>query len=280
MATAAPSRSQAAHFSSDAGRREHRRAERARELNRGRADAARPAVNQYASRPLRARPRSKRFVHTVKNVSGIAAASISPRPSGIGQALLRAARRSTPRTRRRPRARTRARRSARSGDSPRHDGAGDLEAGNIRCAWRRRILAQPLHDVGTIDARGRHANQHLTVARAGARRAERGAVRLDRRARRSRWRASRWEAGSMVLQRDGLERFRRQIVPRQPAAQAVEIGKQNTFVDVGLIELVADLPFEMRRARSTRATELGCAAAASDPCRRSGSTSTRTAQTG
>jgi len=41
-----------------------------------------------------------------------------------------------------------------------------------------------------------------------------------------------------------LRRSGRQVVTRQPAAQAVEVGKQDTFVDVRLIELVADLPFQ------------------------------------
>jgi hypothetical protein len=30
-----------------------------------------------------------------------------------------------------------------------HDLAGDLQAGNVRCAGRRRVLALPLHEVGT-----------------------------------------------------------------------------------------------------------------------------------
>jgi hypothetical protein len=39
----------------------------------------------------------------------------------------------------------------------------------------------------------------------------------------------------------------RQIVARQPAAQAVEARKQDTLVDVRLIEFVPDLPLERRR---------------------------------
>src|SRR5207237_10248660 len=39
---------------------------------------------------------------------------------------------------------------------------------------------------------------------------------------------------------------RGQVIARQPPAQPVEIRKQDTLVDVGLIEFVADLPFERR----------------------------------
>jgi len=46
---------------------------------------------------------------------------------------------------------------------------------------------------------------------------------------------------------------RRQIVPRQPAAQSVEIGEEHAFVDVGLIQLVANFPFERRRDDDTTA---------------------------
>src|SRR5436305_3901437 len=42
-------------------------------------------------------------------------------------------------------------------------------------------------------------------------------------------------------------RARRQVISRQPAAQAVEIGEEDAFVDVRLIELVADLPLQRRR---------------------------------
>ena len=38
-----------------------------------------------------------------------------------------------------------------------------------------------------------------------------------------------------------------EIVPRQPTAQAIQIREQHALVDVRLIELVADLPFELRR---------------------------------
>lgn len=47
--------------------------------------------------------------------------------------------------------------------------------------------------------------------------------------------------------------LRRQVVPCQPAAQPVEIGKQHPLVDVRLIELVADFPFERLRDRDAPA---------------------------
>ena len=66
------------------GRGKHACAERARELDRRRADAARSAVNQDDSPALR-RPRSKRFVQTVKNVSGMAAAATKSSRVGTGR---------------------------------------------------------------------------------------------------------------------------------------------------------------------------------------------------
>jgi hypothetical protein len=46
-----------------------------------------------------------------------------------------------------------------------HDFARYFEAGNVRRAGRRRVLAEPLHDVGPVDASRRHADQHLTLSR-------------------------------------------------------------------------------------------------------------------
>src|SRR6185295_14040875 len=45
------------------------------------------------------------------------------------------------------------------------DGAGDLEAGNVGRAGRRRIAAAPLEDVGPVDAGGRDLDEHLTRGR-------------------------------------------------------------------------------------------------------------------
>jgi hypothetical protein len=43
--------------------------------------------------------------------------------------------------------------------------AGDLEAGNIRRARRRRIEALALHDVGPVDAGGRDLDQDFALGR-------------------------------------------------------------------------------------------------------------------
>ena len=48
------------------------------------------------------------------------------------------------------------------GARPVHDGSGDLEARQVGRAWRRRILAEPLHDVRTVDTGGRDADEHFT----------------------------------------------------------------------------------------------------------------------
>jgi len=53
---------------------------------------------------------------------------------------------------------------ARHAGTERDDLAGDFEAGNIRCAGRRRIAALALHDIRAIDAGGCHLDQDLTVA--------------------------------------------------------------------------------------------------------------------
>jgi hypothetical protein len=42
--------------------------------------------------------------------------------------------------------------------------AGDLEAGNVGRAGRRRILAHALHDIGPVDPGGGHFDQHLAGA--------------------------------------------------------------------------------------------------------------------
>src|SRR5687767_309021 len=39
----------------------------------------------------------------------------------------------------------------------------------------------------------------------------------------------------------------RRVVSPQPAAQAIETGKENALGDVGLVELVADLPLRLGR---------------------------------
>ena len=177
---------------------------------------------------------------------------------GNGQALLHAAPRRTPRSRRRPRARRRDPRSAASGVTRRRPRPCRRPRGpGCRTPRRRRVLAQPLHDVGSIDARPRPraAGPHRRRAGGTARRTGRRTLGSPG----SAISMASIEVGSGLHDPPGaigLECFRRQIVARQPAAQAVEIGKQNTFVDVGLIELVADLPLEMRRDDDAP-TELG-----------------------
>ena len=57
----------------------------------------------------------------------------------------------------------------RPGVGGRHDLAADFQARNVGGAGRRRILAQPLHDVGPVDARGGHADEDFTGARRGHR---------------------------------------------------------------------------------------------------------------
>jgi len=37
------------------------------------------------------------------------------------------------------------------------------------------------------------------------------------------------------------------VMPSEPSAQAVQTGKKHPFGDIGLVQLVADLPFEFRR---------------------------------
>ena len=46
-----------------------------------------------------------------------------------------------------------------------HDLAAHLEAGNVGGPGGRGVFAHPLHDVGTIDAGGRDADEHFTGAR-------------------------------------------------------------------------------------------------------------------
>src|SRR4051794_24566159 len=41
------------------------------------------------------------------------------------------------------------------------------------------------------------------------------------------------------------------VVTREPPAQSIEIRKQNTLVDVRLVQLVADLPFQRRGNHDT-----------------------------
>ena len=116
--------------------------------------------------PLFRPPRSNTLCQTVKKVSGSAAASVKVKPAGSGSALLSctaavfgiaAARRQ---------------RADPVADAPalhaRADGrhlAGDLEAGQVGGAGRRRIGALALQHVGPVDAGGAHPDQDLALAR-------------------------------------------------------------------------------------------------------------------
>ncbi len=111
-------------------------------------------------------PRSKTLCQTVKKPSGMAAASIIETPAGtgrhaalVGEAILRVAAAIDQRHDRV--ARLEAVRFRAGGG----DGAGDFEPGNLGMAFRRRIEAQPLHHIGTIDAGGSYLDQHLPAAR-------------------------------------------------------------------------------------------------------------------
>ena len=116
-----------------------------------------------ADSPAFKRPRSKTLVHTVKNVSGIAAALVNSMPSGTGRHWGAGATQvlgvpATGDQRTHPIADLPAI-DARSGLD---DGAGHLQSGDVRRARRRRVQALPLHHVRAIDAGCRHLDQDLT----------------------------------------------------------------------------------------------------------------------
>ena len=147
------------------GRREHTRAERPRQLNRRRPDAARAAVDE----------------HRLPGRQTAALEDVAPdREEGLGKR-----RGADEGHARRDRQTLRRGRHAELGisaagderadavaDVPvghvgadRVDRAGDLEPGNVRRAGRRRVLPAPLHHVGPIDAGRGHPDQHLARAR-------------------------------------------------------------------------------------------------------------------
>ena len=107
----------------------------------------------------------------MKKVSGIAAASSIEKPFGTGSALVSSTlavfgiaaageKGADPFAEPEP-----------GGAVPeRYHFARHLEAGNIdRCTGRRRILAAPLHDVGTVNAGGADLDQDLARTRQGNR---------------------------------------------------------------------------------------------------------------
>ena len=117
--------------------------------------------------PAARRPRSNTLCQTVKNVSGSAAASSIENPRGTGRHSGSAATAYSayppPGSSAQTASPSRQRRAV-TDDVPR-----DLEAGDVRGARRRRVLAQPLEHVRTVHAGGRHADEHLARARRGQR---------------------------------------------------------------------------------------------------------------
>ena len=150
------------------GRRERDGAERARELNRRGADAARAAVDQDALARLQAAAVEQVGPHGEERFGNRGRV---PFRDALGRAqalddgddaVLRVAAAAHQRADPLPGA-------PGPGIGGRDDLSADLQAGNIGGARRRRILAQPLHDVGPVDARGGHADEHFTGARHGHR---------------------------------------------------------------------------------------------------------------
>ena len=147
------------------GRREHARTERPRQLNRRRADAARPAMDE------------QRFA----GLQTAALEDVGPdREERLGER--RAADGGHPRGDRQTLRRGRHaelgvsaagdERADRVADVPvgyvgadRVDRAGDLEPGDVRRAGRRRVLPSALHHVGPIDTGRGHPDQHFARAR-------------------------------------------------------------------------------------------------------------------
>src|SRR5690349_2552059 len=197
--------------------------------------------------PDTSRPRSKRFVHTVKKVSGTAAASVGESAAGAGRICstgtaqysaypppATSAQTESP-SRHRPDARTTVPDTSRPGRSDAPGGGGYFPSrcmisGRFTPAAATRISAS----AGPGSGRGRRTGRR-TSGPPGCAIAIASIV-----------------GGSVLMSIDcGIGR--RQIVPRQPAAQSVEIGEEHAFVDVGLIQLVANFPFERRRDDDTTA---------------------------
>ena len=116
--------------------------------------------------PTASLPRSNTLCQTVKNVSGIAAASTIDRLAGAGSAWL---------------AESQAIFGVAAADYERHhfvvlvparhtranvgDLAGDFQAGNFGRAFRRRIVTLPLHHVRSVHARGGDSHQNFAFTR-------------------------------------------------------------------------------------------------------------------
>ena len=169
MARAAPRRSHAAHFSPVPA------------VAYTVAPNARPSMIAVVPMPLAppwtsivspawSRPRSNTFVHTVKNVSGMAAASLMLSPRGHGKTL---------HGRRGAVFRVPAARDERAhcvsslpvGHTRPHgrDGPCHLEPRRVRSTGRWGVSALSLHEIGTVHTRGRHADQHVARADPGHR---------------------------------------------------------------------------------------------------------------
>ena len=163
MARSAPRRSQAAHFSADPAVANTRDPARARQLNRRRADPARPAVHEErlpglqpsAREDVRPHgeerfrdggrrddiepPRHRQALRGRRDAILGVAAPCDERADLVAHAPI-------------------AHLGAPLFDRPRH-----FEAGNVGRAGRRRISPETLEDVGPIDARGGDLDQHLAV---------------------------------------------------------------------------------------------------------------------
>ena len=155
-----------------AGGRDHAGAERAGQLDRGRADPARAAVHQHPFPGLQAavleevRPHREERLGDRGGVDGVEAArdrqALGARHGGVlGVAAAGNERRDAVARRER---RAVGPRRLRAG---RHDGAGQLETRDVGGSGRRRVLAHPLHHVRPVDAGRRDFDEHLARARNG-----------------------------------------------------------------------------------------------------------------
>jgi len=112
-------------------------------------------------------PRSNTLAHTVKNVSGIAAAATSSRPFAPegtavpGEAVFRVP------AARDERAHTLADEGSRSLYPDGDHLARDLQARDVGGAGRRRVSPLSLQQVRIVDPRGGHANQHVAACGRG-----------------------------------------------------------------------------------------------------------------
>ena len=141
------------------------RAERLGELDRGGADAGVPPCTSSVS-PLLSAPRSNTLCQTVKNVSGIAAASTIESAGGTGSAWLSCARQySRVAAADHQRHDLVAELPARDAGAERDHLAGDLEAGNVgrALAAADRVPWRCTH-VGPVDAGGRDLDQDFAGA--------------------------------------------------------------------------------------------------------------------